>query len=126
MNSMLCSRCKKRLAVVFVSRMEGDKTYNEGLCLQCAKELGIKPVEDLMSKMGITDDQLDAMSEQLMNPEEMGEEGFEMGGAAPLPFLNSIFGGAAQEENAEGKNTSTDQKRAAQSRRKIKRRRKSS
>ena len=111
MNSMLCSRCKKRLAVVFVSRMEGDKTYNEGLCLQCAKELGIKPVEDLMSKMGITDDQLDAMSEQLMNPEEMGEEGFEMGGAAPLPFLNSIFGGAAQEENAEGKNTSTDQKK---------------
>lgn len=111
MNSMLCSRCKKRLAVVFVSRMEGDKTYNEGLCLQCAKELGIKPVEDLMSKMGITDDQLDAMSEQLMNPEEMGEEGFEMGGAAPLPFLNSIFGGAAQDENAEGKNTSTDQKK---------------
>ena len=111
MNSMLCSRCKKRLAVVFVSRMEGDKTYNEGLCLQCAKELGIKPVEDLMSKMGITDDQLDAMSEQLMNPDEMGEEGFEMGGAAPLPFLNSIFGGAAQEENAEGKNTSTDQKK---------------
>ncbi len=111
MNSMLCSRCKKRLAVVFVSRMEGDKTYNEGLCLQCAKELGIKPVEDLMSKMGITDDQLDAMSEQLMNPEEMGEEGFEMGGAAPLPFLNSIFGGAAQEENAEGKSTSTDQKK---------------
>ena len=111
MNSMLCSRCKKRLAVVFVSRMEGDKTYNEGLCLQCAKELGIKPVEDLMSKMGITDDQLDAMSEQLMNPEEMGEEGFEMGGAAPLPFLNGLFGGAAQEENAEGKNTSTDQKK---------------
>ncbi len=111
MNSMLCSRCKKRLAVVFVSRMEGDKTYNEGLCLQCAKELGIKPVEDLMSKMGITDDQLDAMSEQLMNPEEMGEEGFEMGGAAPLPFLNSIFGGNAAENGGEGAASSTDQKK---------------
>ena len=111
MNSMLCSRCKKRLAVVFVSRMEGDKTYNEGLCLQCAKELGIKPVEDLMSKMGITDDQLDAMSEQLMNPEEMDEEGFEMGGAAPLPFLNSIFGGNAAENGGEGAASSTDQKK---------------
>ena len=111
MNSMLCSRCKKRLAVVFVSRMEGDKTYNEGLCLQCARELGIKPVEDLMSKMGITDDQLDAMSEQLMNPEEMGEEGFEMGGAAPLPFLNSIFGGNAAENGGEGAASSTDQKK---------------
>ena len=42
MNSMLCSRCKKRMAVVFVTRMEGEKTFNEGLCLQCAKELGIK------------------------------------------------------------------------------------
>ena len=111
MNSMLCSRCKKRMAVVFVSRMEGDKTYNEGLCLQCARELGIKPVEDLMSKMGITDDQLDAMSEQLMNPEEMGEEGFEMGGAAPLPFLNSIFGGNAAENGGEGAASSTDQKK---------------
>ena len=112
MNSMLCSRCKKRLAVVFVSRMEGDKTYNEGLCLQCAKELGIKPVEDLMSKMGITDDQLDAMSEQLMNPEELGEEGFEMGGAAPLPFLNSIFGGnTAAENGGKAAGNSTDQKK---------------
>jgi len=47
MNSMLCSRCKKRMAVVFVTRMEGEKTFNEGLCLQCAKELGIKPVGTL-------------------------------------------------------------------------------
>ena len=111
MNSMLCSRCKKRMAVVFVSRMEGDKTYNEGLCLQCAKELGIKPVEDLMSKMGITGDELDALNEQLMNPEEMGEDGFEMGGAAPLPFLNSIFGGAAAENGGEAAGGSTEQKK---------------
>lgn len=121
MNSMLCSRCKKRLAVVFVSRMEGDKTYNEGLCLQCAKELGIKPVEDLMSKMGITDDQLDAMSEQLMNPEELGEEGFEMGGAAPLPFLNSIFGGnAAAENGGEAAGNTTEQKKGGAKPRKNK------
>ena len=93
MNSMLCSRCKKRMAVVFVTRMEGDKTYNEGLCLQCAKELGIKPVEDLMNKMGISGDELDAISEQMMAFD--GEDpGFEMGGAQAFPFLNSIFGDA--------------------------------
>ena len=74
MNSMLCSRCKKRMAVVFVTRMEGDKTFNEGLCLQCAKELGIKPVEDLMNKMGISGDELDAISEQMMNFDENGDK----------------------------------------------------
>lgn len=99
------------MAVVFVSRMEGDKTYNEGLCLQCAKELGIKPVEDLMTKMGITGDELDALNEQLMNPEEMDDESFEMGGAAPLPFLNSIFGGAPSEEGGEAAGKGTEQKK---------------
>ena len=99
------------MAVVFVSRMEGDKTYNEGLCLQCAKELGIRPVEDLMTKMGITGDELDALNEQLMNPEEMDDESFEMGGAAPLPFLNSIFGGAPSEEGGEAAGKGTEQKK---------------
>ena len=99
------------MAVVFVSRMEGDKTYNEGLCLQCAKELGIKPVEDLMTKMGITGDELDALNEQLMNPEEIDDESFEMGGAAPLPFLNSIFGGAPSEEGGEAAGKGTEQKK---------------
>ncbi|MBQ4117351.1 MAG: ATP-dependent Clp protease ATP-binding subunit [Oscillospiraceae bacterium] len=88
---MLCSRCKKRMAVVFVTRMEGDKTFNEGLCLQCAKELGIKPVEDLMNKMGISGEELDAISEQMMGMEEL-DPNFEMGGAQAFPFLNSIFG----------------------------------
>ena len=80
------------MAVVFVTRMEGDKTYNEGLCLQCAKELGIKPVEDLMNKMGISGDELDAISEQMMAMDEEGEQNFEMGGAQAFPFLNGIFG----------------------------------
>ncbi len=101
MNSMLCSRCKKRMAVVFVTRMEGDKTLNEGLCLQCAKELGIKPVEDLMNKMGISGDELDAISEQMMPSDEDGDPNFEMGGAQAFPFLNSIFGDAmSQQEGA--------------------------
>lgn len=54
--NFVCSRCKKRMAVVFMTRMEGDKTVNEGLCLKCAKELGIQPVNEMMEKMGITDE----------------------------------------------------------------------
>ncbi|MBQ3531335.1 MAG: ATP-dependent Clp protease ATP-binding subunit [Oscillospiraceae bacterium] len=112
---MLCSRCKKRMAVVFVTRMEGEKTFNEGLCLQCAKELGIKPVEDLMNKMGISGDELDAISEQMMNFDEEGDPNFEMGGAQAFPFLNSIFGGGdmmpgAENPTADGERTRNPKK----------------
>ena len=61
MQPQLCSRCKKNVAVVFITRMENGKNINEGLCLKCAKELNIKAVTDLLDKMGITDEQLDAM-----------------------------------------------------------------
>ena len=96
---MLCSRCKKRPAVVFITRMEGDKPVNDGICLTCAKELGIKPVDDLLQKFGITDDDMEQMDQQLgalMNPEENGEGGegdFMPGGAATFPFLQNLFGG---------------------------------
>ncbi|HIR56039.1 MAG TPA: hypothetical protein IAA54_00055, partial [Candidatus Gallacutalibacter pullicola] len=61
---MLCSRCHKRPAVVFIAS-GNDPQHTQGLCLVCAKELGIKPVNDLMEKMGITDDQLEAMEAQM-------------------------------------------------------------
>lgn len=93
---MMCSRCKKRLAVVFMTRLEGNQTINEGLCLHCAKELGLKPVSDLMEKMGISDDDMENVSEQMMDlfgaGEDDGSGGFEMGGAQPLPLLQNIFG----------------------------------
>jgi len=96
---MMCSRCKKRLAVVFMTRLEGDKTIYEGLCLRCAKELGLKPVSDLMEKMGITDDELDNMSDQMMDMfGGEGENGFEMGGAQALPFLQNILGAVGNGE----------------------------
>ena len=91
---MICSRCKKRQAVVFITRMEGDKTVNDGLCLVCAKELGIKPINDMMEKFGITDDDVEMMDEQLgelLSPAE-GEDGFAPGGAATFPFLQNLFG----------------------------------
>ena len=79
------------MAVVFMSRMEGNETINEGLCLKCAKELGIPQVASMMDSMGITDDDIEEMSNQLM---ELGEDDFEMGGADTMPpFLQNIFGG---------------------------------
>ena len=96
---MICSRCKKRPAVVFVSRQEGDKTVNDGYCLSCAKELNIGPVNDMLEKFGISDDDLEQMDEQL--GEMMGEmqelsengDGFDPGGAATFPFFKNLFGG---------------------------------
>ena len=91
---MLCSRCKKRTAVVFITRMEGDKIINDGICLVCAKELGIKPVDELLDKFGITDEDMEQMEQQLgelINPDE-DEDGFTPGGAATFPFLQNLFG----------------------------------
>jgi len=84
---MTCSRCKKRPAVVFMTRLEGDKTINEGLCLVCAKDLGIKPVDDLMKKFGISDEDLEAFSDQfMMSGESNPEDGdFEAGGSPAFP-----------------------------------------
>ena len=63
---MLCTRCKKRQAIVFVQRMEGNETKNEGYCLTCARELHIKPIDDIISKMGINDEDLDGLSSEMM------------------------------------------------------------
>ena len=102
---MLCSRCKKRMAVIYMTRMENGQTVSEGLCLKCAKELGLKPVDDLMNKMGLSEEDLDKMSDQMMeimgDMEEMGEDGFEKGGALPFPFMQNLFGGMMNREKGE-------------------------
>ena len=67
MQPTLCSRCHKNVAVIFVTRIEGGETKNEGLCLKCAKELGIKPVEDMMQKMGINDEDLEGLTNEMMS-----------------------------------------------------------
>ena len=89
----LCSRCKKNPAVIFVSRIEGDKTTQEGLCIKCAMELNIGPIKDMLSKMGITDEDIDALNENFTESLGDGTEGFENGGASTLPFLQNLFGG---------------------------------
>ncbi len=80
----LCSRCKKRIAVVFMTRLEGGETFNEGLCIQCAKDLGIGPVTDMLKKMGIDDAELERMNEDMEQfALSMGDNAFddEDGGA---------------------------------------------
>ena len=67
MSMPICARCKKNMAVVFITKIENGTSVNEGLCLKCAKELGIKPVNDLVEKMGISDEELETMSNQLMD-----------------------------------------------------------
>ncbi len=97
--NIMCSRCNKRMAVVFMTRMDGEKTTQDGLCFKCAKELGIKPIDDLMTKMGITDDDIDTVSDQMM--EIMQNEGdglFEPGGAMPMPLFQNLFGGGDNKE----------------------------
>ncbi len=88
---MLCSRCKKRPAAVFITTMNGNEKKNEGLCFACAKELGITQVDDYLKQMGISEEELDAMSEQLMG--ELDGDSFEMGGSETMPnFLTNLLG----------------------------------
>ena len=106
MQPTLCSRCKKNVAVVFISRLEGDRTINEGLCLKCAKERGLPQVDEMMKRMGISDEDLDTLNsemlqamsgveniEDLPGPEE-GDEEEEDGKTATFPFLNRLFSGS--------------------------------
>ena len=117
MQPTLCSRCHKNVAVIFVTRIEGGETKNEGLCLKCAKELGIKPVEDMMKKMGISEEDLDGLTNEMMSafggaegmeglapqPDESDED--DEGRTATFPFLNKLFGGQPAENPAGGEQT---------------------
>jgi len=87
MDMPVCARCKKNMAVVFITKMENGKTVNEGLCLKCAKELGIKPVSDLLDKFGLTDADLDGLT-----PENLGEG---------LPAMMEQMGLQPQEQEEE-------------------------
>lgn len=76
MQPTMCSRCHKNVAVIFITKLEGGETKNEGLCLKCARELGIKPIDDMMKKMGISDEDLDNLTNEMMSAFG-GAEGME-------------------------------------------------
>ena len=100
-NKMICSKCKKRPAVIFVSKIEGEKTTQEGFCIKCAMDLNIGPIKQMMESMGITDDELEAVSEQF--GDMLGDmDGFQPGGAGTMPFLQNLFnsdGSKTKKEN---------------------------
>ncbi len=96
----LCARCHKRMAVVFVTRLDGDKTVNEGICLRCAKELGIRPVNDILNKMGIDDEALDQMDNEM-------SEMIQAGGLIPTDE-DETDGEGADSENDTGRAPAVD------------------
>ena len=110
MKPTLCSRCKKNIAVIFITKMEAGKTTSDGLCLKCAKEMGLKPVDDIMKRMGLTEDDLDGLNsemtdafqgmEALMNTDQSQDEDSDEieSQTATFPFLNKLFNGDRQEE----------------------------
>ena len=122
MHPTLCSRCKKNVAVVFISKMEGDKMVNEGLCLKCARELGLPQVDEMMKHMGISDEDLDTLNSEMMQAfngvedladlpvDEEGEEG-EEGHTATFPFLNRLFSTDGNTAKSGGTEANTDQKK---------------
>ena len=93
---MLCTRCKKRTAVVFITAMQGEEKRNEGLCLVCAKELGIPQVREYMDQMGIDDDEVEEFADQMTDiSEALDGDAFQHGGTNSLPnFIQNLFGGS--------------------------------
>ena len=117
MQPTLCSRCKKRVAVVYISKIENGQTINEGLCLKCAKELGLPQVNDMMRRMGITDEDLDAISDEMMQafggaesmegliPQDDEDDDSEDGKTATFPFLSRLFGNGEAPAPTNGENS---------------------
>ena len=124
MQPTLCARCHKNMAVVFINRIENGQSHQEGLCLKCARELHIKPIDDIISKMGINDEELDGLSSEmmeamqnlsgngddLMNIENDDDSSDDDGKTATFPFLNRLFG-AQNAANAENNRDSTETER---------------
>lgn len=110
----LCSKCKKRPAVVFISNPTAQNSEPEGLCLVCAKELGIKPVDDMLKSMNMSDEDIEMMSNQFMemfspdSDEDTEDASLEMGTAPAIPFLNNLFSnGTVKEDKDDPQNTKT-------------------
>ena len=99
MRPTLCSKCGKNAAVIFITKIENGRSTNEGICLRCAREMNIKPVEDIIKRMGLTDEDLDSLTDEMMeamsSPEGLAEQedNPDDGKTATFPFLNKLFGG---------------------------------
>ena len=120
MQPTMCSRCGKNVAVIFITKIEGGTSKNEGLCLKCAREMGIKPIDDMMKKMGISDEDLDNLTsemmsafggaegmEGMMSPTKDEDDEEDDGRTATFPFLNQLFGGGSSSPEKPGSGESS-------------------
>ncbi len=137
MQPTICSRCQKHVAVVFITKIENGAAKNEGLCLKCAKDLGIKPIDEMMQKMGITDEDLEGLTAEMMSAfgGAEGQEGLlpqndsdeDDGRTTTFPFLNQLFGNGGMpaaphepsQDNAQRPPRSTEGKNQKNSKRKF-------
>ena len=114
MQPTLCSKCKKNVAVVFIQRIENGVTKSEGLCLSCARGMGIKPVDDMIKKMGLSEDDVENLTNEMINAfggaegteglnDQEGGEDDEEGKTATFPFLNRLFGNAQNNPSSDDK-----------------------
>ena len=126
----LCSKCQKRPAVVFMSNPMNPNAEPEGLCLMCAKELGIKPVDDMLRSMNISDEDIEMMSNQFLeavsdgdmsfDDEALNDETFDLGTAPAIPFLKNLFGGNKEEKTeTDKKGNAKDEKSAKKKKRRF-------
>ncbi len=123
-NKMICSKCKKRPAVIFVSRVDGDKTTQEGFCIKCASELNIGPIKQMMQNMGITEDDLDAVSEQFSDLMDNVDD-FQLGGAGTMPFMqNFLNNGASAPDNSSDEVSEQEEEDVAEDTEKSKKKKK--
>ena len=113
MKPTLCSRCRKNLATIFITKIENGQTVNEGLCLKCARQIGVKPVSDMIEQMGLSDEDLDNLSGEMgdmmgnlggllngmQQNEDDGEDDEQDSQTATFPFLNKLFGSAGKEDS---------------------------
>ncbi len=127
----LCSRCKANPAVIYITKVEGDRTTNEGLCLKCAKELGIAPLNQMMEQLGINDADIDTLNDEMSDfmqnmsdpnamAEMLGNAEGEEGGAptAPLSFLQNFMGSrGAGEDGKTNPTPGQNQKQVRQNKR---------
>ena len=112
-----CARCKKRQAVVFITRLENNSKINEGLCLVCAKQLGIKPVDDMLKKMGMTDEDIENMAGEMSELFGGGDMALEaqdensVDGGAPAIDFQKIFSGLGLSLGQNAKRPEKDKKK---------------
>ena len=124
----LCSRCHKNVAVVFISKLEEGSASNEGYCLKCARELGLKPIDGLMRQMGITEEDLEQLTDEMTNmqalanrdmddvddefydddsaPQDDDELGFDR--TQTFPFLDKLFSRASDSSASEKESSSKE------------------